>query len=111
MLEAESGCQLMTRAAAEFADAILGGRWAEAGELLNELDVMAPPVSQGSTLHRAHDRSKTLGTPIETARWLIARQKYLELLEVGLQKKALAVLRSELAPLAHDQDILHAMST
>lgn len=42
--------------------------------------------------------------------FLIARQKYLELLETDQQKKALAVLRGELAPVAKVPEKLHELS-
>lgn len=44
------------------------------------------------------------------ALFMILRQKYLELLELGQIKRALTVLRSELAHLAPHSDELHALS-
>ncbi len=44
------------------------------------------------------------------ALFLILQQKYLELLEANQTKRALAVLRTELAPLAAHTDKLHALS-
>lgn len=47
---------------------------------------------------------------MENIRFLISQQKYLEMLELGAQKKALAVLRNELAPVTRDSEVLHALS-
>ena len=44
------------------------------------------------------------------ARFMIAQQKYLELLEAQNVNAALHVLRDELAPLNADLDELHALS-
>jgi len=46
----------------------------------------------------------------QEAKFLIGRQKYPELLEVGKTTIALQVLRNELAPLNVDQDQLHFLS-
>ncbi|ODN97475.1 WD-repeat protein [Cryptococcus wingfieldii CBS 7118] len=89
VLEAESGYKLSTRAGSDFQQAILGGRWAEALALLPELDTAIPS---------------------DQTRYLIAQQKYLEYLELGQQKKALGVLRGELARVAKDQNVLHTLS-
>lgn len=43
-------------------------------------------------------------------RFLIRQQKFLELLEQAQTKKALSVLRSELAPLQHSPERLHLLS-
>ena len=51
-----------------------------------------------------------MGSNADKARFLIAQQKYLEYLEVGQQKKALSVLRGELARLTRDSEALHGMS-
>lgn len=67
-----------------------------------------------STSSVASGKSKAIvtgtGTKMEQAKFLIAQQKYLELLELGQQKKALNVLRLELAALTKDQEALHAIS-
>ena len=49
-------------------------------------------------------------TTSDAIRFLISRQKYLEILEAGQSKKALAVLRSELAAVVKDADVLHTLS-
>lgn len=47
---------------------------------------------------------------MDRAQFLIAKQKYLEYLEAGHQKKALGVLRNELAASATDSEALHDLS-
>ena len=46
----------------------------------------------------------------QSVKFAIAEQEYLELLETSQTKKALAVLRSKLAPLNHDAERLHQLS-
>lgn len=48
--------------------------------------------------------------PMDRAKFLIARQKYLEYLEASQHKKALAVLRNELAASGCPPDSLHNLS-
>lgn len=119
MLETESGYKLSSQPAADFQAAILGGRWAEAVALLPELGIDAlpgasEPLSPSSSI--ASGRTKAVatgnGTVAEQAKFLISQQKYLEYLEVGQQKKALATLRSELAPAtaSKDSEVLHTLS-
>lgn len=118
VLEAESGFQLSGRAASDFEAAVLGGRWSEAIELFSQLGVPVAPATgpevASSSSSIASGKSKAVasgkGTPAEQARFLISQQKYLEYLELGQQKKALAVLRSELAPVAKDSEVLHTLS-
>lgn len=47
---------------------------------------------------------------MQEARFLIAKQKYLEYLEAGKTTMALNVLRNEIAPLNPELDHLHALS-
>jgi hypothetical protein len=47
---------------------------------------------------------------MDKAKFLIAQQKYLEYLEAGQQKRALAVLRGELANLTTESEVLHSVS-
>lgn len=122
-LEAESGYRLSTRAAADFQAAILGGRWSEALGLLPELGVPVPlnddippipeePASSSSSVisEKPKPVAPGVGTASEQAKLLISQQKYLEYLESGSQKKALHTLRSELAPVAKDSEMLHTLS-
>lgn len=119
-LEAESGYVLSSQPAHDFQAAVLGGRWSEALALLPQLGIRIPAattaepvISSSSSI--ASGKSKVVvasgkGTPVDRIRFLISQQKYLEMLEMGVQKKALAVLRNELAPVAKDSEILHALS-
>nr|XP_031862925.1 uncharacterized protein CI109_001399 [Kwoniella shandongensis]KAA5529997.1 hypothetical protein CI109_001399 [Kwoniella shandongensis] len=119
VLEAESGFHLSTAAASDFQAAILGGRWSEALALLPELGIptasnTVEPESSSSSIASGKTKAtmmgKGSGSVTDQARFLIAQQKYLEYLEVGQQKKALGVLRGELARVAKDQDVLHTLS-
>lgn len=119
VLEAESGYQLCDGAATDFQNAILGGRWSDALDLLPELGIPvfnpaaeAGPSSESSsvTSDKAGNGVMSGTSPGDQARFLISQQKYLEYLEVGQQKKALSVLRGELARVAKDQDVLHTLS-
>lgn len=47
---------------------------------------------------------------MQTARFKICQQKYLELLEEQSVNEALHVLRNELAPLSSDDEELHSLS-
>lgn len=47
---------------------------------------------------------------IQTVRFLIAEQRFLEYLEARDHKKALSILRNELAPLNQDSDRLQQLS-
>ena len=119
LLEAESGYRLSSRPAADFQAAILGARWSEAVALLPELGIdTTSGVSEASSSRSsiASVKSKAIasgkGTMAEQAKFLISQQKYLEYLEAGQQKKALATLRSELAPFTAsiDSEVLHTLS-
>lgn len=117
-LESESGYQLSTQPAADFQAAIMGGRWSEAIQLLEQLGIpsettfLSEPESSSSSIASGKTKASAKGTGgiAEKARFFIAQQKYLEYLELGQQKKALQVLRGELAHLTKDSDILHSMS-
>ncbi|WVR03803.1 hypothetical protein IAU60_000799 [Kwoniella sp. DSM 27419] len=123
VLEIESGYQLSTVAATDFQAAILGGRWMEALALLPELGILpssstGPPlVDEESTSNsiasgKSHSAGQGIGSSSasDQTNFLIAQQKYLEFLEMGQTKKALSVLRGELARVAKDQEVLHTLS-
>ena len=109
MLEAESGITLASQPVIDLQAAILGGRWSESLSLLQQLDIIPAdaeePASSSSSM-----RSGKGETTSDAIRFLISRQKYLEILEAGQSKKALAVLRSELAAVVKDADVLHTLS-
>ncbi|EIW66565.1 hypothetical protein TREMEDRAFT_34837 [Tremella mesenterica DSM 1558] len=119
VLESESGFRLSDRAAADFQAAVLGGRWAEALALFEDLGIPvvtfpteSEPTSSSSSSLSGKTKAVAGGgnSPAEQARFLISQQKYLEYLESGNQKRALAVLRSELAPVVKDSEVLHTLS-
>jgi hypothetical protein len=119
-LERESGFQAASPSATDFQAAIYGGRWSEAIQLLEEIGLVnLPNIPSFDPVHYADmpsgkTENKALasgtGTSLERAKFLIAQQKYLEYLESGQQKRALAVLRTELAQLTKDQSVLHSVS-
>jgi hypothetical protein len=130
VLEAESGFQLSSGSASDFEAAVLGGRWSEALGLLPQLGIDTstpptpsesipnedPPASSSASLKSvAMNSTHTVPStkpmsPAQEMRFLISQQKYLEYLEAGQQKKALSTLRSELAPVAKDPEVLHNLS-
>ncbi|KAI0780438.1 WD40 repeat-like protein [Trametes elegans] len=91
-LEAESGYIMETPEVAEFRRCILDASWDSAETALMHLGV-------------------TEGEGLWDAKFLIAKQKYLEYLEAGKTTAALHVLRNELAPLNPEVDHLHALSS
>lgn len=107
---------MATPAALDFQEAVLGGRWFEATALLPELglETSGPVASEGSSssssVMSGKVRATGLESPMDRAQFLIAKQKYLEYLEAGHQKKALGVLRNELAASATDSEALHDLS-
>ncbi|KAF9558038.1 WD40 repeat-like protein [Agrocybe pediades] len=91
-LEAESGYTMESPEVAQFRQYILDGMWAKAEAALMRLGVQE---DEG----------------LWDAKFLISRQKYLELLEAKKPTAALQVLRNELAPLNVDSDQLHTLSS
>jgi len=117
---------LASRAVDDFQSAILGGRWSEALVFLPDLGIdtadggstvkaeapingsPAASINDSSSLHASGSGSSL--TVAQQVKSLISQQKYLEYLELGQQKKALATLRTELAPIVKDSDHLHTLS-
>eukprot|EP00842_Homolaphlyctis_polyrhiza_P002383 jgi/Hompol1/3145/HPOL_006372-RA len=89
-LQQESGLVLETPAVNHFRCAVLAGDWPLAERLLSQMEVARPSL--------------------DDARFLIKQQKYLELLERQELKRALAVLRNEIAQLNVPQEMLHMLS-
>lgn len=117
VLEAESGVTLASQPVIDLQAALLGGRWSESLSLLQQLGIIpspdpdaAEPESSASSIRSGKARSTSSSPTADAIRFLISRQKYLEMLEVGQSKKALAVLRSELASVVRDPDVLHTLS-
>ncbi|KAF9052998.1 WD40 repeat-like protein [Panaeolus papilionaceus] len=91
-LEAESGYTLESQEVSQFRQHVLEGQWSKAEAALMRLGV-----------------SEEEG--LSEAKFLISRQKYLELLEAKKPTSALQVLRNELAPLNVEPDHLHTLSS
>lgn len=91
-LEKESGFPLESAAVAKFRDGVLKGDWTLVESLFPTLEL---------------DQNKD----VVVVRFLIRQQKYLELLETRHIKKALIVLRNELAPLDFNSERLHSLSS
>jgi len=115
-LELESGYQSASAPAIDFEAAIYGGRWAEAIQLLEHLGVAnhpsssSGPSSSTSSISSGKTKAVEKSSDMDRAKFLIAQQKYLEYLEGGQQKRALAVLRGELANLTTESEVLHSVS-
>lgn len=92
MLKQESGFTLETMEVTEFRRALLVGDW-DAVEVL--LDVL--PIDDIGDM--------------TTVKFAVRQQKFLEALEGRETKKALSILRNELAPLNHDSNRLHLLSS
>ncbi|CAA7271486.1 unnamed protein product [Cyclocybe aegerita] len=91
-LEAESGYTMESPEVSQFRQYILDGMWSKAEAALERL---------------MSEEDEALWD----AKFLISRQKYLELVESRKPTAALQVLRNELAPLNVDSDQLHTLSS
>ncbi|KAG2172770.1 hypothetical protein INT43_000117 [Umbelopsis isabellina] len=91
-LEKESGYLLESAPVIQFRQGVLEGDWARVDELLPSLQLK--------------DDAHTV-----ELKFLLRRQNYLELLEVRELKRAIHVLRNELAPLQFNTEELHALSS
>ncbi|KAJ4487725.1 WD40-repeat-containing domain protein [Lentinula aciculospora] len=91
-LEAESGYSMEEPQVKRFREYILSGMWSKAEDALSRLGI----VNEDS---------------LWDAKFLINKQKYLELLEAQKTAAALHVLRSELAPSSSEPAQLHALSS
>ncbi|KAL9110116.1 MAG: hypothetical protein Q9227_005310 [Pyrenula ochraceoflavens] len=111
-LSSESGYKLESGAVGDFRQAILEGEWLEAERILSRSRVEGSEAdfseytegdSTGLVLAEGADKNQMLF-------WL-RQQKFLELLEQRDLAEALRVLRTELTPLNHDINQLHALSS
>lgn len=92
---------------AMFRQCVLDGAWNSADEIINRLGFADEEALWVST----HTASQLLGTHgVQSAKFLISQQKYLELLEGHKTASALQILREELAPLSIEPDQLHSLS-
>ena len=84
------GIDMQPKSATEFRNAVLGGQWDRALQLLPQL------VASGFDLKHAQ--------------FLLLRQKYIESVRRGDTAAALRCLRSELQPLQVNQKLLHRLA-
>ncbi|KAI8961572.1 WD40 repeat-like protein [Daldinia sp. FL1419] len=102
----ESGFELENPMVAAFRNAVLGGSWNEAEELLSGATVSGVRASEnGNGLVLINNADRWM------MRFWIRQQKFLELLEKGETGRALMVLRNELTPLCQDTQKLHFLSS
>mmetsp|Transcript_21858 Transcript_21858/g.85617 ORF Transcript_21858/g.85617 Transcript_21858/m.85617 type:complete len:615 (-) Transcript_21858:2229-4073(-) len=85
-LERESGVSLETPEVGRFRAAVLAGEWELVDRLLGAENVLCFPSAECAAWRKVD--------------FLVARQRYLELLEAGAAPAALAVLRSRLMPVS-----------
>ncbi|EPQ30427.1 uncharacterized protein PFL1_01953 [Pseudozyma flocculosa PF-1] len=123
-LEAESGLTLEHPSITAFRGAVLSGDWRNAERLLIDgLNYAARKASRGhvriasngggepSTLPLDSVLRRPDVTGLDSIRFMIQRQRYLELLEARQTKKALSVLRDRLTPINQDTEQLHLLSS
>lgn len=91
-LSKESGYTLESPTITTFRNGVLDGNWETVTRLLRDEHIIE-------------------GDVLGTVKFLIAEQKFMEHLEARETKKALSVLRNELAPLNHNQERLHQLSS
>lgn len=102
----ESGFELENPMVAAFRNAVLGGSWNEAEQLLS-----GAIVSGGRTGENGNGLVLANGADRRMMRFWIRQQKFLELLEKRETSRALMVLRNELTPLYQDTQKLHFLSS
>lgn len=107
-LEAESGFTLESTAVTEFRTGVLAGRWDTVEKLL--LDLPQDDAIDLVVRMSSNDYGTMTELVSQTVKFSIRQQKFLEALEAKDTKKALSILRHELAPLNHDSDRLHLLS-
>jgi hypothetical protein len=102
----ESGFQVESPDVVAFRQAVLGGSWSRAEELLCGRGARGPGQASGNgglVLAPGADRN--------FMRFRLRQQKFLELLEQRETGRALAVLRNELTPLCQERhETLHLLS-
>ncbi|KAL8978081.1 MAG: hypothetical protein Q9205_006251, partial [Flavoplaca limonia] len=110
-LSRESGYEVESPAVALFRHAVLQGDWREAEALL----FGSEPADQGGgvSIHNGdHQGLKFVeGVDENQLRFLLRKQKYLELLESKDLGRALMVLRQELTPLKQERSQLQQLSS
>jgi hypothetical protein len=133
-LEAESGIMLEHTSIIGFRKAILSGDWKNAERLLidglkygatkiaamtrslpMDIDVvLRDPQCRGLDVSAGTESRKPSllksSVLLQSIKFLLHQQRYLELLEARQTRKALSILRNRLAPLNHGSDRLHQLS-
>ncbi|UZJ55348.1 hypothetical protein CBS101457_004668 [Exobasidium rhododendri] len=114
-LEAESGVMLEHTSIVGFRKAVMAGDWKNAERLLVDGLKYAATRMTASTHPMAVDLDVVLRDPqsrgLDSIKFLLHQQRYLELLESRQTRKALSVLRKRLAPLNHGSERLHQLSS
>ncbi|CAO1625466.1 unnamed protein product [Sympodiomycopsis kandeliae] len=117
-LEVEAGVTLEHPSIRAFRSAVLNGDWRNAERLLidglNYAAAKSPSTSSAAlSSTREYDGvlRDPLNKPLNSIRFLLQQQRYLELLEAGHVQKALSVLRDRLTPLHHGSERLHQLSS
>ncbi|KZL82082.1 wd domain-containing protein, partial [Colletotrichum incanum] len=101
----DSGYELESPTVAAFRNAVIGGEWGEAEELLFGAVMSGDRGQPGNGLVLAP------GSDRNVMRFWLRQQKFLELLEQRDTSRALMVLRTELTPLYQDTQKLHFLSS
>ncbi|KYR01089.1 WD repeat protein [Tieghemostelium lacteum] len=92
LLEKESGVSLQTKEIAQFSQCILGGEW-------NKIESLIPYLNLQSK------------DDLNSVKFLIYSQKYLELIDKKNVKEALVCLRSEITPISTDPHKLQTLTS
>ncbi|KAK2048898.1 WD domain-containing protein [Colletotrichum somersetense] len=101
----DSGYELESPTVAAFRNAVIGGGWSEAEELLYGA------VMSDDRGHPGNGLVLAPGSDRNVMRFWLRQQKFLELLEQRDTGRALMVLRTELTPLYQDTQKLHFLSS
>ena len=103
LLEEESGVKLLSGPVTKFRDGVLAGEWGLVESLIANLQLLSESsvsVPNANRVPRSHRWLMPEPWSQEAnVRFLVYRQKYLELLEAQQTPEALACLREQLAPL------------
>ncbi|KAN0064822.1 hypothetical protein ACQY0O_001879 [Thecaphora frezii] len=122
-LESESGLTLEHPSITAFREAVVSGDWRNAERLLidglnyaarkasGNLRRIATSNGEGPAVSLDCVLREPLVTSLDSIRFMIQRQRYLELLEAKQTKKALSVLRDRLTPINQDTKELHLLSS
>ena len=109
-LEEESGFVMESPDVLRFRRLVLDGRWSETEKELSNLVSDESELRRVRTFQTCGHRQRGAEPYLQEARFLLRRQKYLELLEAQSINEALHVLRTELASVNNDDEELHSLS-